>query len=143
MRPYIHLPVLTSISLSLTSHNILFWLYSIFSSHFYEFFSVFSFCLFMSFLSPPPPQIPSQQLIQLNTISFDYTSFSTSMSFAFSFPFLFFTSSSNTYLRCHGTHAIPPRPQHPRLTLALINSRANQDYCTQLMSSPFSYLPII
>ena len=28
-------------------------------------------------------------------------------------------------------------------TLALINSRANQDYCTQLMSSPFSYLHII
>ena len=72
MRLYIHLPVLTSISLSLTSHEILFWLYFIFSSHFYEFFSVFSFCLFMSFLSPPPPQISPHpgNSTQLNFIQF-------------------------------------------------------------------------
>ena len=59
MRPYRHLPVVAPpLSLSLSPHiKSFFWLYSIFSSHFYEFFSVFSFCLFMSFLSPPPPQI--------------------------------------------------------------------------------------
>ena len=131
--------------LSLTPHNILFLalLNLLFSFLRISIYLIFSFCLFMSSPSPPPPQIPSQQLIQLNTISFDSTSFSTSMSFAFSFPFLFFTSSSYTYLRCHGTPAIPPRPQHPRLTLALINSRANQDFYTQLMSSPFLYLQII
>ena len=145
MRPCIHLPVLTSISLSLSPHiKSFFWLYSIFSSHFYEFFLSSLSASSCPLFPHRRRKFPPTQVIQLNTISFDSKSFSTSISFAFSFIFLFFTScSSYTYLRCLGTPAIPPRPQHPRLTLALINSRAYQDYCTQLMSSPFSYLLII
>ena len=147
MSRFIHPPAATGISLSPHMKSLVFG-----SSHFYNVFSVLSslsahLCplfpqLLNKFPNPPPGNSTQRNFIQFH-------SFATFISFAF--PFQFFSSSSYTYFRCSRTPANPlcrlqtlqTRQQHHRLTLALINNRAKEDYYTQLMSSKFSHLHII
>ena len=68
---------------------------------------IFSFCLFMSSLSPPPPQIFPHHLFQLNSVPQLFHFYFICIFIPISIVQLLFLYLP-TYLRCSRTPAIPP-----------------------------------